>query len=56
MIYIGIDLSLTGTGIVVLDEQGNVLDKDLISTKYATRTAWRKSYKRPDRSKRLGIR
>jgi Holliday junction resolvasome RuvABC endonuclease subunit len=33
MIYIGIDLSLTGTGIVVLDEQGNVLDKDLISTK-----------------------
>lgn len=33
MIYIGIDPSLTGTGIVVLDEQGNVLDKDLISTK-----------------------
>ena len=33
MIYIGIDLSLTGTGIVVLDEQGNVLDKDLITTK-----------------------
>jgi Holliday junction resolvasome RuvABC endonuclease subunit len=33
MIYIGIDLSLTGTGIVVLDEQGNVLDKDLICTK-----------------------
>ena len=33
MIYIGIDPSLTGTGIVVLDESGNVLDKDLISTK-----------------------
>lgn len=33
MIYIGIDPSLTGTGIVVLDEQGNVLDKDLVSTK-----------------------
>ena len=33
MIYIGIDPSLTGTGIVVLDEQGNVLDKVCISTK-----------------------
>ena len=33
MIYIGIDPSLTGTGIVVLDESGNVLGKDLISTK-----------------------
>jgi Holliday junction resolvasome RuvABC endonuclease subunit len=33
MIYIGIDPSLTGTGIVILDETGHVLDKDLISTK-----------------------
>lgn len=32
MIYIGIDPSLTGTGIVVLDEQGNVLDKGVIRT------------------------
>ena len=32
MKYIGIDLSLTGTGVVVLDDDGNLLEKHLIST------------------------
>lgn len=31
--FIGIDLSLTGTGIVVLDEELKIIDKQLISTK-----------------------
>lgn len=37
MIYIGIDPSLTGTGIVVLDDQGNVLDKACVKTKAGVR-------------------
>jgi len=31
--YIGCDLSLTGTGVVVIDENGNIIKEQLISTK-----------------------
>lgn len=32
-IFVGIDLSLTGTGLIVLDQDANIMEQKLISTK-----------------------